>query len=118
MSGWFERTNDLVIQIGIIGFGKMGKIRFEAVSQHQKGKIVAIVDPLLAHPMAGVKLYSSTNELFKDPSIDAVFVCVPNYLNKPLTIQALQSGKHVFCEKPPAFNANDISEIIAAERSS
>ena len=47
---------------------------------------------------------SSSDEIINDPNIDAIYVCTPNYLNKPLTIKALEAGKHVFCEKPPALN--------------
>ena len=60
----------------------------------------------------------NANEVIKDPDIDAIFICTPNYLNKPLTIQALEAGKHVFCEKPPAFNSNEVEEIIVAEKKS
>ena len=40
-----------------------------------------------------------------------------NYLNKPFTIKGLKVGKHVFCEKPPAFTANDLIEIQTVEKS-
>ena len=52
------------------------------------------------------------------PDIDAVFVATVNALNKPITIAALQAGKHVFCEKPPAFTGADVMEIMAVERTS
>ncbi len=45
-------------------------------------------------------------------------MCLPNNFNKPTTIAALKAGKNVFCEKPPAFNADEVREIIAAERAS
>jgi len=44
-----------------------------------------------------------------------IFVCTPNYLNKKFTIQGLKEGKHVFCEKPPAFTAKDVEEIRSVE---
>ncbi len=105
-----------VINVGIIGFGKMGRIRYEAVTQHGAGAVVGISDPGQQEPPAGVRTYDSAEALIADPQIDAVFICTPNYLNQPLTIQALEAGKHVFCEKPPAFRAKEIEAVMAAER--
>jgi len=50
------------------------------------------------------------------PDVEAVFICTPNFRNKPLTIAALRAGKHVFCEKPPAMTAADVEEIMAVEQ--
>ena len=43
---------------------------------------------------------------------------MPNYKNKHYTINALNAGKNVFCEKPPAFNCAEVEEIIIAEKQS
>lgn len=106
-----------MVNVGIIGFGKMGRIRNEAISQNGHGRVVAIADPRQDPELPCVRYYGSADELIADPEVKAVFICTPNYLNKPLTIQALRAGKHVFCEKPPAFNASEMEEIAAAERS-
>ena len=45
---------------------------------------------------------------------DAVSVIVPNKFHAPLSIQCLNAGKHVFCEKPPALNAGEVEQMIAA----
>jgi len=42
---------------------------------------------------------------------DVIFVCAPNYVNARHTIRALESGKHVFCEKPPALNFDELLEV-------
>jgi predicted dehydrogenase len=52
------------------------------------------------------------------PELDAVTIIVPNKLHAPLAIQCLKAGKHVFCEKPPALNAQEVEEIISAAKSS
>lgn len=107
-----------MISVGVIGFGKMGRIRHEAISQNGHGRVVAVADPKQRPELPGVRYYPSAEALIRDPEVKAVFICTPNYLNKPLTIQALRAGKHVFCEKPPAFNAREMEEVIAVERSS
>lgn len=105
-----------MINVGIIGFGKMGRIRHDTVVKDGRGKVVGIVDPFQTVNLPNVKIYASEEAIIADPSIQAIFICTPNYLNKRLTIAALKTGKHVFCEKPPAFTANEMEEIIAVER--
>jgi 1,5-anhydro-D-fructose reductase (1,5-anhydro-D-mannitol-forming) len=100
-------------RIGIIGFGKMGQIRAKAIRESGRGEVVSIYDPEPIHAMLPVA--KSIDAVIDDPDIEAVFVCTPNYLNKSLTIRALETGKHVFCEKPPAFTANDVEDIQAVE---
>ena len=100
-------------KVGIIGFGKMGRIRANAVIKSGIGKISAVFDtnPVETEfPIAG-----SPDAIITNPEIDAVFICTPNYLIKRLTIQSLNAGKHVFCEKPPAFSAAEVEEIRTAE---
>jgi 1,5-anhydro-D-fructose reductase (1,5-anhydro-D-mannitol-forming) len=108
-----------MIRIGIIGFGKMGHIRYNAICANGAGEVVAVADVRVNDvDVQQVRVYTNADELVADPQIDAVFICTPNYLNKPLTIKALRAGKHVFCEKPPAFNSKEVEEIIAAEQQS
>ena len=102
-------------KIGIIGFGKMGKIRYNAIK-----KIPGFIVEVISDPNnIDVKLPNvSINQLIDNKDIDIVIICTPNYLNKKLTIKCLNNKKHVFCEKPPAFTAKDIKEIISAEKKS
>ena len=46
---------------------------------------------------------SSVDETINDPETDCVIICTPSYLNKLLTIQTLNAGKHVLCGKLPAL---------------
>lgn len=103
------------IRIGIIGYGKMGKIRHEAIAQVGKGNVVSISDPEAVE--IGIKNVSHA-DIINDPEIDAVIICTPNFLNKQLTIDCLSAGKHVFCEKPPAFTGADMEDICKAEKES
>ena len=46
--------------------------------------------------------------------LDAISIITPNRTHRPLAIQALEAGKHVFCEKPPALNASEVNEMKQA----
>lgn len=107
-----------MIKTGIIGYGKMGKIRANAIKASGKGKITKVYDPDESTDFEGYNNVNDYNEIIEDPEIDAIFICTPNYLNKPLTIKGLEFNKHVFCEKPPAFNSKEVEEIIEVENKS
>ena len=103
-------------KVGIIGYGKMGKIRHQVISAMENVQVVSVYDPLSID--TEINKAHNPDQIIENPEIDAVFICTPNYLNKPLTIQSLKAGKHVFCEKPPAFTAKDVQEIRAVEKDS
>lgn len=105
-----------MLKVGIIGYGKMGRIRHEEIAANGKAKVVLVFDTTEINP--GVPTVASADEIIQEPAIDAVFICAPNYLNMPLTIQSLEAGKHVFCEKPPAFNAAEVAKIQTVEKAS
>ncbi|MCL5408900.1 MAG: Gfo/Idh/MocA family oxidoreductase [Candidatus Omnitrophica bacterium] len=65
------------------------------------------------------KYFSSYEEMFKKtPEIDAVSVCVPNKFHAFVSIDCLKMGKHVFCEKPPALNANETIQMVNTAKDS
>tara|TARA_B100002019_G_C21228706_1_gene578843 strand:- start:494 stop:1474 length:981 start_codon:yes stop_codon:yes gene_type:complete len=103
-----------MIRCGIIGFGKMGKTRANAIERSARGQVVSVYDTT---KIEGTSYMISPDEesIINDPTIDAVFICTPNYRIVPLCKQALTAGKHVFSEKPPAFNAVEVEEVREVE---
>lgn len=106
-----------MLTFGLIGYGKMGQIRAECLETLDH-KLKAIYESDAAIKIDADLRCESPDAIFEDPEIDAVLICTINAYNKPLTIQALNAGKHVFCEKPPAFNATEMEEIRAVEKAS
>jgi len=97
----------------IIGFGKMGKIRKEAIEALPDCSLKWVCDVV---PQEGNFRFTEDPEVvFADEEVDMVFISTPNYLNKDLVIRGLDSKKHVFCEKPIGISTAEINEIIAAE---
>ena len=95
----------------------MGQIRAKAIEESGKGKVVAVYDQAPPADACG-RVVSDESEIINDPEIDAVFICTPNYRIVPLCKASLKSGKHVFSEKPPAFNAAEVREVREIESAS
>jgi predicted dehydrogenase len=104
-------------KIGIIGYGKMGRIRHETIDEIGNCEVIAISEPTIGNDFNGIPNLTH-DEIINHGEIDAMIICTPNFLNKQLAVASLNAGKHVFCEKPPAFTEADIVEIQAAEASS
>lgn len=105
-----------MLRAGIIGYGKMGRIRHKVLQTLDNVSVTSLYDP---QPIdTEMEVAESASSIIQDPRIDAIFICTPNYLNKQFTIESLRAGKHVFCEKPPAFTARDVEEIRQVERTS
>jgi predicted dehydrogenase len=116
MSG--ERLNVAVIGLGI------GRWHAESYRDTSNARLVALCD-VDANRLAsgreryGVeKTYTSYEALCDDPTVDAVSVCVPNHLHAPISIYALEHGKHVLCEKPLANSVANAEAMVAAARRS
>jgi len=106
-----------VVDCAIIGFGKMGRIRAKSLEESGRARIAGVFDssPKDSGPY---KFYASEQSILDDADVGAIFICTPNYRIVPLCKAALAAGKHVFCEKPPAFSAAEVKEVMAVEAAS
>src|SRR5437868_8991650 len=55
--------------------------------------------------------FEDYQELLRDRRVDAVIICLPNFLHFPASLAALEAGKHVLCEKPPTMNAAEMKVL-------
>ncbi len=101
------------IKVGITGYGKMGKIREKSFSSSSEVKLVSIFDLKYKEDRDDIILCNSFDELLAT-NIDAVFISSYVSSSSEYTIRALEAGKHVFCEKPPAMNLKEILEVERA----
>ena len=108
-----------MFNVGIIGYGKIGKIRHKILSKIKYVNIISICEENLDKKnYDNIFFTNKASEVINNKLIDTIFISVPNYLNKKFTIDSLKKNKNVFCEKPPALNSLEMKEIIKVEKKS
>lgn len=113
----YQREFEKRINVAIVGVGSHAYRNVLPALHFMPVRLVAICDvnEELARKTAeeyGVtRVYTSTTEMYKQESLDAVFLCVGPRLHAPLTIEALDAGLHVWMEKPPAMRAYQVEEM-------
>lgn len=107
------------LKIGIAGYGIVGKRRHEFIDMHPGLLVTAICEQnFFQNPIAlpGIACYIDYKELLEKENLDILFVCLTNNISAEVTIAALNKGLHVFCEKPPGMNVEEIIEVIKVEQ--
>jgi len=107
-----------ILKVGIAGYGVVGKRRKLFIDTNPFLKTIAVCDKNFNKSKVtsdGLKCFPGYLQLLKEP-LDILFVSLPNYLAAKVTIAGLENGFHVFCEKPPGRNVEDIKEVIKIEK--
>lgn len=118
--------SEKIIRVGIIGCGGIANGKhMPSLKKVENCQMVAFCDIILEraekakeeYGTEDAKVYEDYKELLKDESIDVVHVCTPNHSHSFITVDSLESGKHVMCEKPMAINSAEAKKMLdAAER--
>ena len=109
------------LRVGIVGMGWAGETHLKAYQQMPNVEVVALADPYEERltQLKGLyptieHFYADYNDLVARDDLDIVSVATPNYLHAPVSIAALQSGKHVLCEKPLARTVAEGESMMKA----
>jgi len=108
------------LKIGVIGCGTIARLRhLPEYAANKDVEIVAVCDIVENRvketaEMYNAKAYTNYEELLADSRIDAISVCLPNYLHATVSIAASKAGKHVLCEKPMATSREEAQQMIEA----
>lgn len=111
-----------MLKIGIIGAGRIGKVHLESISYHVKNATVtAMADPFMNEETEklirsyGVsKVTKDYKDILNDKDIDTVLVCSSTDTHAAISIEAINAGKHVFCEKPVDHSIEKIQAVADA----
>ena len=110
-----------LLNIGLIGVGRIGKVHAEHLAYRiPRARLAAVSDVNLEAAAAlGAKLGVGRVEadhraLLADPALDAVVICSPTDLHAPMIGESAAAGKHIFCEKPVARTLGEIDRALDA----
>lgn len=111
-----------MLKIGIIGAGRIGKVHTESIMRYVAGATVkSVADPYMteetaswAKSMGVEKAGKDYREILADPEIDAVLICSSTDTHSPISLEAIASGKHIFCEKPVDHDLGKIKAVMEA----
>jgi predicted dehydrogenase len=113
------------LKVGIIGCGGIAAQKhLPSIAGINEAEVTAFCDiiPERAEELCkkfgvqGAKTYTDYKDLLKDGSIDVVHVCTPNRSHSPITVDALEAGKHVMCEKPMATSYAEAKKMSDAAK--
>lgn len=110
----------------VIGTGNRGSYLLEGVLAQPNAKAVALSDikpdrlDKAATAAAGdnPRTYKDWRQVIDRSDIEVVFIATPPHLHAEMAIAALESGKHVYCEKPIGVTARQVQDIVNAARAS
>ncbi|MEN6536044.1 MAG: inositol 2-dehydrogenase [Bryobacteraceae bacterium] len=110
-----------MLNIGVIGAGRIGTVHAETITYRIPEAAVAAVTDVneraaqtLAHRCGIPRVAASAGEIFADSAIDAVLICSSTGTHADLVIEAAMAGKHIFCEKPIDHSLTKIDRALDA----
>ncbi|OPZ89099.1 MAG: Inositol 2-dehydrogenase [Firmicutes bacterium ADurb.Bin419] len=111
------------MNIGILGTGFMGKVHAQIYKSIPDVNIVGMAgrDVLHTTEIANdfeTRAYKHPYDLINEKDIDAIDICVPSMFHTEFVVEALKSGKHVFCETPLTYDLEDAIKMFEVSRKS
>ncbi|MEM7802843.1 MAG: Gfo/Idh/MocA family oxidoreductase, partial [Chloroflexota bacterium] len=108
-----------ILQLGLIGCGRIGKVHAEAAQKVYSAEIARVADIYLeAAQIVGnqyrVPYSDNHHDILMDDTIDAVLICSSTDTHAQFITEAAKAGKHIFCEKPIHHDVAEIDKALAA----
>lgn len=108
----------MTINMGLIGAGRISDVHLKALTNDERVRLNCIADTdesaarRQAERYGAERFVTDYREILDDPSIDTVDVAGPVFIHCPITLEALDAGKDVICEKPMALNLDEVDQMI------
>ncbi len=111
-----------MLNFSVIGVGSFGIKRAKAIQESNNAKLVSICDINLENANKAKNILKvevqTFDKILKDDSIHVICICTPNKFHLPIIKEALNSGKHVFCEKPLCRDLKEAETIYDLSKKS
>jgi predicted dehydrogenase len=122
MAGSSALSAQRQLAVGVIGLGFGERVHIPAFRADARCAVASVCAGRLERAAAAAsrlgipKAVERWEELVADPAIDVVAIATPPVLQPEIAIAAFRHGKHVFCEKPLAINADEAKRMLEAAR--
>ena len=110
------------INCAVIGYGLWGREISATLLRLQEANLLAVCDnyPVMLkraeRSIPDISTHTDYREILGRTDIPAVFIATPTHLHRQIVVDALQAGKHVYCEAPLAASVDDARQIATAAR--
>jgi predicted dehydrogenase len=123
--GYQSAQNDSTIRLALIGAGIMGTEDTNTALRHSNVELVAVCDLYKGRLDAAKQRWGNHlfvtqdhHELLKRNDVDAVIIATSDHWHKQISIDAMNAGKHVYCEKPMVHSVKEGMDVINAWKKS
>ena len=112
----------MTIKVGMIGAGAIADDHCNAINRYNGAAVAAVAEintgrrDALQKKYTIAKAYEKWQDLVADPDLDAVAIALPNALHAPVSLAAIQAGKHVLLDKPFALSYAEAKRVVDAAR--
>ena len=109
------------VRFGVVGAKGIGRTHMEGIASCGNAELVAVADINEAEGKAaaskyGAEWYLDYEKMLGRKDLDAVSICTPHFLHCPMTLKALEHGKHVLVEKPMAITVGEADRMVDKAR--
>ncbi len=107
----------MMLRVGVIGLGDIAKVHIPILKAMETVELVAVCD----HDQErwfddqGIHFYTDYVKMLDREQLDSVHICLPHYLHKPVAMECVARGIHLFLEKPMGINMTEVREFVELE---
>lgn len=106
------------VRVGVIGLGAIGERLIQGFNANKHTTVTAVVDKEkeraveMAEKLGGINWYDNHKDMLANEELDLVYVAVPPKYHHAVTMDVIDKGVHILCEKPLANSVEEAKEML------